>query len=209
MLRRDDIHALTASIVFRDKWVAGKEKGCTFPKKCQCKAHIKFRQDAKINNFMLAYGGGVYKFMEQTGYDEKTASAIVKQHKRAIPSVVRWLNNNAKQAVRTGVSYSADPYRRRRLLKENEEWKVANQGKNNPVQAAGANMVKLAMISIPKELPIVFVWHDEIILEVPKTLGKKASAILKDVMEKTADYITGIKGLINVEPRIASNLLKQ
>lgn len=210
LLREDDVHALTASIVFKDKWLKGKERGCTFPKKCKCKAHLLMRHDSKTLNYMLAYGGGIGKFMAETGYDKIKAAGIIGRHNRAIPSVIRWLDRNAQESLKTGVSFSADPYRRRRVLTDEKDWKVINQGKNNPVQAAGANMVKLAMISFPwKKYPIVFVWHDEIIVEVPTKEAPRVVKILKDVMEKSANYITGVEGLVTVYPRIAGNLMKE
>lgn len=208
MLRGEDIHALTASIINPSQWYASGSKGCTFPKKCKCPGHLEMRKPAKINNFMLAYGGGPMKFAESTGIDMLAAKVYVAAHKRVIPRLTRTLEKNAREALDTGVSFSADPYRRRRVLRGQEPWQIANQGKNNPIQSAGANMLKLAMISIPESLPIVLVIHDEIILEVPTKDAKKASKILKNVMEQAADYITGIKGLIKVEPRIAQNLMK-
>lgn len=208
MLRGEDIHALTASIINPGQWQASASKGCTFPKKCKCPGHLDMRKPAKINNFMLAYGGGPMKFAESVGVDMLAAKVYVSAHKRVIPRLTRCLEKNAREALDTGVSYSADPYRRRRVLRGQESWQIANQGKNNPIQSAGANMLKLAMISIPENLPIVLVIHDEIILEVPTKNAKSAAKVLKNVMEQAADYITGIKGLIKVEPRIAQNLMK-
>lgn len=208
LLRGEDVHGLTASIINPSEWASGKEKGCTFPKKCKCKGHKKLREPAKINNFMLAYGGGPQRFAEFTGTDLISASAYVGAHKRVIPRLTRYLEINGRDATATGVSYSADPYRRRRVLRGEEEWQIRNQGKNNPIQSAGANMLKLAMVSLPWEFPIVLVIHDEIICEVPKAMAKKCMKVLKTVMEQSADYITGIKGLIKVEPRIAMNIMK-
>jgi len=48
-----------------------------------------------------------------------------------------------------------------------------------------------------------------LVLEVKKSQANKALKVLKGVMEKSANYCTGIPGLIKVEPRIAINLLKQ
>lgn len=209
LLRGEDIHSLTASLLFRFDWDRGAEKNCTFPGKCKCKLHNTLRQYAKVLNFMLAYGGGPEKFSHTTGVSMLDAKIIINRYRRVIPRLTRWLEKNAKDAIATGESFSASPYRRRRLLMGMEDWMVANQGKNNPVQAAGADMIKLAMISLPKEYMIALVWHDEIILEVKKGEGRKALKVLKTIMEQSADYITGIKGLIKVEPRLALNLTKE
>lgn len=208
LLRGEDVHGLTAFTINPTEWNRSTEKGCTFPKKCKCPGHKKLREPAKINNFMLAYGGGAQKFADFVGTDMVTASAYVAAHKRVIPKLTKYLYANGQNALATGVSYSADPYRRRRVLRGEEAWQIVNQGKNNPVQSAGASMIKLAMISLPWEFPIVLDIHDELILEISKKESKKAVNVLKQVMEQSADYITGIKGLIKVEPRIAMNLLK-
>jgi DNA polymerase I-like protein with 3'-5' exonuclease and polymerase domains len=209
LLRGDDIHAVTASLLYQHEWEHAKSKGCKFPKKCDCPGHKQLRLPTKVLNFMLAYGGGPTKFAADTGIDIPNAMIIVRRYKGIVQNTTDWLNKNGRDALATGEAFSADPYRRRRVLTGEENWQVENQGKNTPVQSAGANMLKLAMISIPDEFPIVLVIHDEIILEVENKHAKKAAKMLKTVMEESADYITGIKGLIRVTPRITQNIMKE
>jgi DNA polymerase-1 len=208
MLRGEDIHSLTASLIDPAAWDAAKVKGCTFPKKCDCPGHIALRTPAKINNFMLAYGGGPKKLAENTGMTEFAAGQYVRKHKQVIPGLTRYLNKCGQEAMATGYAFSADPYRRKRTLSGEEAWQIRNQGMNTPIQAAGANMLKHAMASTPDSLPIVLVIHDEIILEVKEKEAVKAAKKLKGIMESSADYITGIKGLIKVDPKIQYNIMK-
>lgn len=208
LLRGDDVHGMTASLVNPAEWKEYHEKGCTFPKKCKCKGHKALREPAKINNFRLAYGGGVESFADYMGWDKVTASSYLGAHKRVIPNLTRYLEMNGAEALATGIAYSADPYRRRRVLRGEEPWQIRNQGKNTPIQSAGANMLKLALVNLPWNIPVVLVIHDEIICEVPKAQAAKAMAMLKKVMEESADYITGIKGLVRVEPKIQMNIMK-
>jgi DNA polymerase-1 len=158
---------------------------------------------------MLAYGGGAERFSDQTGITEAAAKQIIQKYKRIVPRLTTWLSNNGIRSARTKESFSADPYKRRRVLSEPEEWMNVNQGKNNPIQSAGANLTKLSMISLPAKYPIVLQLHDELVLEVPAKEAKKAVAVLRQVMQDSADYITGIHGIITVNPRIADNFLKQ
>lgn len=208
MLRGDDIHAITASLLYASEWAQGAEKGCKFPKKCECKGHKKLRSPTKILNFMLAYGGGPTKFSDSTGVNFEEAKKIIAKYRKVVARLTMWLNLNAREALKTGVSYSSDPYKRRRVLRGVEDWQIENQGKNNPIQAAGANMLKLAMISLPEEYTIVLVIHDEIIIECKKSEASKCAKVLKKVMEDSATFITGIDGLIKVTPKISDNLLK-
>ena len=212
MLRGDDVHSLTAYMVANamapGTWEKAASKGCCFPKKCKCPGHIEMRKPAKINNFMLAYGGGSKKLAYSTGMSKLDARMFVAAHKRVIPNLTTLLENWEVEALDTGVSYSADPYRRRRVLRGEEAWQIENQGKNTPIQSAGANMLKHAMVQIPWEYPIVIVIHDEIVLEVPEKMAIKAARDLKEIMEESATFITGIKGLIKVDPEIQCNLMK-
>jgi DNA polymerase I-like protein with 3'-5' exonuclease and polymerase domains len=208
ILRGEDVHSLTASIVYPSEWRAGAEKGCSFPKKCKCHTHVKLREYAKVTNFTVIYGGGPGNIAKKTKMSDKDARTLVTKFKRAVPKLTRWLDQNGTYTVKNRISYSADPYLRRRKVRDPEEWQLRNIGKNSPIQSCGANMTKLAMISIPEEFPIVLTIHDELVLEVKKSQAGKAVKALKAVMEKAADYCTEVPGLIKVEPRIANSLGK-
>lgn len=208
LLRGEDPLSLMASLMFPD-WFKNTEKGCVFPKKCSCKFHKPDRQTSKEITYGIAYGAYPKSISIKIKRTVKETKKLFDKHRRAAPKLARYLEKNAKETIKTRISYSADVYRRRRTIRDSEEWMVRNVGYNNPIQACAANMIKLAMISLNKSLPIVFVWHDELILEVHKKEAKRACKELKGVMEKAADYCTGIPGLIKVEPRIANNLLKQ
>lgn len=225
LLRGDDVHSLMGSMLSLERWKAGTAKGCTFPKKCKCTAHASIRAPAKEANFLLAYGGGASKLIERiiknmfangipsedvikTLMSERDARIFITKHKRAIRKLVAYLEKNGREAIRTELSYSADPYKRRRVLKGEQEWQIRNQGMNNPIQAAGANCLKLAIISMPEEYDIVLPFHDEIVCEVPKAKAKACVKAMTVVMEKSADYITGIHGIIKADVRIQTDYSK-
>lgn len=213
LLRGDDLHTITAKALYGSEWDRHAKKSCAFPKKCSCPGHMLLRNNAKGLNFTLAYGGGHEKIGEKTGLSKFDASVLVARYKRVIPNITRWLEHNGKYARNHSASYSADKYQRYRRLRvyDNDpknDWHVVNQGKNTPVQAAGANMLKLSLISIQSPYLALTV-HDEIVLDVPKKEAKAVAKQLKIVMAKAADYITGIKGLVKVEPEITENLLKK
>jgi DNA polymerase I-like protein with 3'-5' exonuclease and polymerase domains len=225
LLRGDDVHSLMGYMFSPERWIMTTQKGCAFPKKCKCEGHGSIRAPAKEANFLLAYGGGPGKLIERiiknmfakgiptekvigTLMSEKEAKRFVKRHKGAIKNLVRYLDRNGKDAQKTGVSYSADPYRRRRVLKGEQDWQIRNQGMNNPIQSAAANMIKLAMISMPEIYNIVLPFHDEIVCEVPKAQAKACVKAMIKIMEDSADYITGIKGIIKADVRVQSDYTK-
>lgn len=209
ILRGEDVHSLTASLVFQSEWAAGAVKGCTFPKKCKCPEHVKLREYAKVTNFTIIYGGGPGNISKKTKMSMKDAQKLVYKFRRSVPKLARWLGENSDFSVKTRTSFSADVFKRRRTMRDPEDWMLSNIGKNNPIQSCGANMTKLAMVSLPEDIPPVLTIHDELVCEVKKSQANKALKVLKGVMEKAADYCTGVPGLIKVEPRIATSLLKQ
>lgn len=208
MLRGDTVHGLTASMLFKELWEEGASKTCTFPKKCKCPDHIPPYENSKVINFQQAYGGGPTRFAKSTGTDMMDARIVVARYKRIHKKLTSYLEKNARDGVNTGESYSADPYRRRRVLRGVEKWKIENQAKNNPIQGAGANMLKLAAISVPDKYYSPLEIHDEIALEVDISEAITAARLLKKVMEEAADYITGVPGLIKADPKIQMNLMK-
>jgi len=205
ILRGEDIHSLTASMVIPN-WFELSEPSCTFPKKCKCPKHQEPREAAKITNFTILYGGGESNISEKTGMPIRDSRKIVYKFKKSVPKLTRWLDANAKKAVDTRISFSADPFKRRRTLRDPEDWMLKNIGKNNPIQSCGANMIKLAMVSLDKKWQIILTEHDKLVLEVPKSKAKAACKELKGIMEKAADYCTGVPGLVKAEPKIANSL---
>jgi DNA polymerase I-like protein with 3'-5' exonuclease and polymerase domains len=69
-------------------------------------------------------------------------------------------------------------------------------------------MIKLAMISMPEIYNIVLPFHDEIVCEVPKAQAKACVKAMIKIMEDSADYITGIKGIIKADVRVQSDYTK-
>jgi len=87
------------------------------------------RQIGKTTNFTILYGGGPYNIALKTGIRKNEAIRIVYRFKRSVPKLTRWLADKAKEAVRTRTSYSADPYKRRRTMRDPEAWMLENIGK--------------------------------------------------------------------------------
>lgn len=207
LVRGEDPLSLMASVMFPD-WSKGTEKGCTFPKRCECKLHKIQRQVSKEVTYGIQYGAYPKSISIKINRTVKETKRLFEKNKRAAPKLYRWSQRNAANTIKTRISYSSDVYKRRRTIRDPEEWMVRNVGYNNPTQSCAANMTKLAMISLDPKYPLVLTWHDDLILEVPNSQAKVAAKHLKIVMEKAADYCTGVKGLIKVEPRITKSLAK-
>jgi DNA polymerase I len=103
-----------------------------------------------------------------------------------------------------------DKYRRR-LIKQ-----IGNNGKNNPIQSLGVDILKIALkgvydrlnngavnhISGNKQIFLVNVVHDEIVLEVPEEMAEYTAQVVKEEMEKAGEqFIKVVK--CPVKPVIA------
>lgn len=91
---------------------------------------------------------------------------------------------------------------------------IGNNGKNNPIQSLGADILKIALRGIydklktgpvrhtEKQVFLINVVHDEIVLEVPEDRAQEIASIVKDEMEKAGRrYLTVVE--CPVKPEIA------
>lgn len=207
--RGDDIHSIMAREFFPAEWSQVKEKGCSFPKKCECSGHKKIRNKAKTFNFGLPYGKGSVTLAEDLNIPKKEAAETVSKYKTATPLLTAWLKSNGAYAVEHKEIRTLEPFcRYRNLSLSKEGWRRKNQGFNTPVQGTGGDMLKLALLYVYraslefKTVKVILCVHDEIITECSKSESKKWAPRLKKEMERAAAYITE-GGLVPVEPKIS------
>lgn len=164
------------------------------------------RRMAKTLNFTMGYGGGKLTVVTRLKQDydieisEDEAQEMIWIYFKTFPKLNKWLNHNGELGVQHGMTFSFEPFNRRRVLAlETESWRKKNIGKNSPVQGTGADMTKLSMHyinqALKKELKalgfIVHQLHDELIVEAPKLLIKKAANIMKHCMDDACIAILG------------------
>jgi DNA polymerase-1 len=132
------------------------------------------------------------------GCTTEEASQKIREYKKVIPNITRWLNKNGSYGVNFKETYTLKPYRRRRTLHEEEEWRRRNQGKNTPVQGTGGDILKLALCKIDRyirkhklqdKVKLVLCVHDEIITECRKEYAKTWLPIMKKLMDDAALYV--------------------
>jgi DNA polymerase-1 len=206
-----DIHSIMAKQFFPTDWAQGTEKKCTFPAKCECKAHKATRNSAKVFNFGLPYGKGSKTLSEDLDMPEKEARRIIKMYRTETPQLYEWLQSNGDYAIDYNESRTLEPFNRyRNLSNTTEEWHKRNQGYNTPVQGTGGDILKLALWYVYKAslefktVKLILCIHDEILTECSKSESVKWSKVLKREMERAADFVTE-EGLIPVDPRISDH----
>jgi hypothetical protein len=123
---------------------------------------------------------------------------------KAFVKAGKWLDNAGKSALVHG--YSKTRLGRRRWFDlefaKLHQWRkhaIAREASNAPIQGACADIVKLAMIKIhkqlnPKHARIILTVHDELIIECDTRHVTEASAIMKWGMESAAQDLLPIMG---------------
>ena len=174
-----DLHRQTASILFgvTPESVDGEQ-----------------RNIGKTVNFATIYGQGATALGQILGIPRKDAVRYIEQYFEHYRGVRQWLDRTVEEAHRTG--YVTTLLGRRRYIPElssrNETERAAGEriAANTPIQGSAADLCKLAMLSIDRELPrvapgtrMLLQVHDELVFEVPDAELEAASACVRHAME--------------------------
>lgn len=177
-----DIHSITASEVF----------------------HVPLaevtplqRRNAKAVNFGIVYGISAFGLSEDLSISRKEAEAYIETYFETYPGVKEFLDTLVVQGKDQG--YVNTLYGRRRPI---PEFKSANfmqrqfgerVAMNSPIQGTAADIMKIAMISVDRELRtrglksrIVLQVHDELLIETAKDEVETVKEILVDKMKHAA-----------------------
>jgi DNA polymerase-1 len=173
-----DVHRRTASIMFDVSIDA-----VTSP----------MRAAAKTVNFATIYGIGPFALSQQLGTSVAKAKTFIEQYFERLPGVRGYLDEQIAKARKLG--YVETLSGRRRYIPEihSRNWNMRQFGEraatNAPVQGSAADIIKLAMIDIHRELRtrglghMLLQVHDELVLEIPARAIDDARVLVKDLME--------------------------
>ena len=179
----EDIHASTASRVF------GVEKSEVTP---------LLRSRAKAVNFGIVYGMGDYSLSQDLHISVKEAKAYIESYFEKYASVKKYLDTCVSNAKETG--YVTTLFGRRRYIPEINAGNFMQRSfgeraaMNTPIQGTAADIIKIAMVNVHKELKnaglnakLILQVHDELIIESSKSEAQKAKEILEKCMREAAD----------------------
>lgn len=175
----EDIHASTAAKLFK------------IPLEEVSKTQ---RGQAKTVNFGIIYGQGAFALAEQTGLSRTEAKQMIEAYFETYPKLKEYMAEQVSKARQIG--YVETILGRKRHLKDinSNNFVVRGHAERNavnaPVQGSAADVVKLAMIKIDKELQaqqlqtkMLLQVHDELIFEAPIDEIEAASKLIKTEME--------------------------
>ncbi len=185
----EDIHAATASLLFN------------LPRNEITKDQRRF---AKTVNFGVIYGMSEYGLQQATELSREEAGKFIKAYFEKYPGVTKYLEETREKARREGYvetilgrrRYIPDINAANRLVREAAERMAINM----PVQGTSADIIKVAMIDLHRELPrrglksrMLLQVHDELVFEVPEDEMEEMKKLVCDVMENAVKLDVPVK----------------
>jgi len=184
-----DVHSFTASLMFNLPYTDDFKK--KYPDK---------RQAAKVIGFGLMYGMGPASLARQIGVTPEEGREYLDRYFSSYPSVKRFLEKMAQDAVRNG--WSLTPAGRKRWytmpVPSDPDYKkkigsIERQAKNHPIQGTNADAIKYALVYLQERLKkekidgsLILTVHDEIVSEIRNDQAEEWAKIQGDEMCRAA-----------------------
>ena len=152
------------------------------------------RSNAKAVNFGIVYGISDFGLAEQLGISRKRAKQYIDEYLTEYAGIKEFMENIIEKTKEKG--YVETLFHRRRYVPElnSKNYMVRQFGNrvamNTPIQGTAADIMKIAMINVNKELKkrgleakIILQVHDEMMIEVPENEKEEVKDIMKKEME--------------------------
>ena len=153
------------------------------------------RSKAKTVNFGIIYGISDFGLGRQLGVPRSEAAQYIDSYFARYTGVKEYMEGEKKKAREMG--YVETLFGRRRYLPDihaknfNRRSFAERTAINTPIQGTAADIIKIAMLHVAKELKeagvksrVLLQVHDELVLEVVEEEKDKVSAIVKNAMER-------------------------
>ena len=185
----EDIHALTASKLFG------------IPRE---KVTPEMRRNAKTVNFGVIYGMSDYGLEQATSLTREEAAQFISLYFEKYPKVKEYIETTKEKAHKLG--YVQTLLGRKRFLPEiNSSNRVVREAAermaiNAPVQGSSADIIKIAMINIYKEMErrnlqskMLLQIHDELLFEVPEQEIQEMKSLIAELMPRAFELCVPLK----------------
>jgi len=192
--RDEDIHAATAARLF------GVDASQVTP---------DMRRVAKTVNFGVIYGMSDYGLEQATELSREEAAEFIASYFEKYPGIKQYLESTKEQVRQAG--YVQTLLGRRRFIPEidssNRQVREAAERMaiNMPVQGTSADIIKVAMINLDREIDrrqlkskMILQVHDELILEVPEDELEEMRQLVPKIMSTALELSVPLKVDIKV-----------
>ena len=152
------------------------------------------RSNAKAVNFGIVYGISDFGLAEQLGISRKRAKQYIDEYLTEYAGIKQFMENIIEKTKEKG--YVETLFHRRRYVPElnSKNYMVRQFGNrvamNTPIQGTAADIMKIAMINVNRELKerklkakIILQVHDEMMIEAPESEKEEVKDIMKKEME--------------------------
>lgn len=169
------------------------------------------RRNAKAVNFGIIYGQSAFGLSQNLNIPRKEAAAMIEQYFAQYPGIKRYMNDTMNFARENG--FVETILGRRRYLRDINSANQTVRGFaernaiNAPIQGSAADMIKVAMINIHKDIQdrglkskMTMQVHDELVFDVLKTEVAEMKEIIKHRMK------TAIKTDVPIEVEIGEGV---
>ena len=147
------------------------------------------RSDAKRINFGLMYGRGAKSLSAQLGTDEARGRQLIDEYFANYPKVQRFLQSTANKASRDRTLRTLAGRVRKfgRNSGVDDKGAMRREAMNYPIQGSSADIAKLALAYIRKELEdldarLINSIHDEFVVECAEELAEEVSGRMRRAM---------------------------
>ncbi|HYT61100.1 MAG TPA: DNA polymerase I [Haliangiales bacterium] len=176
-----DIHVTTAARVF------GVPPGEVTP---------EMRERCKMVNYGIAYGMSAFGLHQRLGIPRREAAEIIQHYFTQFPGIRKYMTDIVESARQRG--YVETITGRRRYLRDIRSSNATVRGAaernaiNTPIQGSAADMIKLAMVQIHRELTarrlntrMILQVHDELVFDLYQPEQEEVAGFVEEKM-KTA-----------------------
>ncbi|MBU1147070.1 MAG: DNA polymerase I [Candidatus Omnitrophica bacterium] len=198
--RDSDVHTHTASLIF-----GVDEKDVT----------REMRSNAKTVNFGIVYGISAFGLSIGLSIDPASAQQFIDAYFERYPRVKTYMEERIEDARDAG--FVTTLFNRRRYIPEintggaREQQQAERIAINAPVQGSAADLIKIAMIDIHREIKkqklssmMTLQVHDELVFEVPK----KELELMKDLIREKMELAVKLSVPVKVTVKYGRNWLE-
>lgn len=154
------------------------------------------RSRAKAVNFGIVYGISDYGLSKDLNISRKEAKAYIDNYLKNYENVKKYMEDIVKVGKEKG--YVETILNRRRYIPElkSKNFSVRSFGErialNTPIQGSAADIIKVAMVKVFKELKrrnlksrLILQVHDELIIEAHRDEVEEVKNLVRDIMENS------------------------
>ena len=173
------------------------------------------RRMAKTANFGIMYGISAFGLAQRLDVSRAQASELINDYFASFPSIKVFLDKVLQDARADG--YVQTLFSRRRYVPDvnssngNVRSVAERNAINAPIQGTAADIIKLAMVGVHRELnrrglkaKMILQIHDELLLEVPQSEIEE----VKDLLIKQMENVTSLSVPLTVECNYGKNWLE-